>query len=286
MLNISKELKDSFSKLRCERLTFHAENKSLVQSFCNDKNPQLPKILKSIGWEEDESNLCDYYIIKDEESNVLFYFALRMGLLQELYDKERINACKTIFPLLKEYFDVHTTLERKNELNGLIVSLWKKYELTTDLILSAQDVEKGKLTDKKNDTNENTTQVWQTHPAIELAFFCQNSDCKDVIKELGFQRHFGSAIFWYYIIPKILKAQQYIGCEFVYLFAADKKNRGKLMDYYNTSLHFEQTIFLNGIKPQQDNNCFFMCQKVSELRRFQIDYLENFSFANNPDINM
>lgn len=287
MLQISKDLKNSLLHLSCERLTFRDKNQDYIQTFVNERNPQLPKILKTSGWNEDATGLCDYYIIKDADNLVLFFFALRAGLVQELYDKDRIEACKTIFPLLSEYLNVNTSGERKKELSAQIIPLWRKYELTSDLILSAQeDIEKEKLIDRATDTNDNTTQVWQTHPAIELAFFCQNADSKDRIKDLGFQRHFGSAVFWYYIMPIIIKVQKYIGCEFVYLFAADQKNRGKLMDYYNTNLHFEQKFFLNGIKPLQDNNCFFMCQKVENLQKFQIDYLANFSFSNNPDVNV
>lgn len=287
MLQISEDLKESLSYLSCERLTFHKENKDYIQSFSNDRNPQLPKILKASGWIEDATGLCDYYIIKNKDNDILFFFALRAGLVQELYDKDRIEACKTIFPLLNEYLNVSTSEERKQELSSQIIPLWRKYELSSDLILSAQeDIEKDKLIDRITDTNENTTQVWQTHPAIELAFFCQNTDSKEIIKGIGFQRHFGSAVFWYYIMPIINEVQRHIGCEFVYLFAADQKNRGKLMDYYNTNLHFEQTFFLNGIKPLADNNCFFMCQRVEKLREFQIDYLANFSFSNNPSVDV
>lgn len=285
-MNIPQELRIVMDSLHCERLTSDTDNKVLIQNFQNDKNPQLPKILKSEGWENDESGICDYYILKDNESNILFFFAIRSGLVLEPYNLDRIEVCKKIYPLLQVYYNPTTKTEKKQEIEKFITPLWKQYELSPDLIISAQNAIEDKQNDRVVDQNGNTTLVWKTHPAVELAFFCQNSDCKETIKGLGFQRHFGSAVFWYYIIPKILKAQTYIGCEYVYLFAADKKNQGKLMDYYNTSLHFEQTIFLNGLKPQQDNNCFFMCQKVSELRKFQIDYLENFSFTNNPDINM
>lgn len=287
MLQISKELKDCMSDLRCERLTFRKENKTLIQSFNNDQNKQLPKILKSIGWKEDSSCCCDYYLVKDRDDNILFFFALKAGLVQVLYNKERIEACKTVYPLLVEYFDINTSKQRKDELYKRIIPVWKKYELTTELIVSAQnDIEQEKQKDRTTDTNGNTTQVWQTHSAIELAFFCQNTDCKDIIQKLGFKRHFGSAVFWYYIMPIVLKIQKYIGCEYVYLFAADRINRGKLMDHYNTSLHFEQTIYLSGIKPMQDNNCFFMCQKVETLQQYQKDYIKNFSFSNNPNISM
>ena len=286
MIAIPQELKDVMSQLCCERLTFRNENHALIQKIQNVRNPQLPKILKSAGWADDETCNCDYYIVKDADSDVLFFFAIRCGLVQELYNKDRIDACVMLLPLLKEYFNPATPTARKQELGNQIVPLWTKYELTADLIVSAQDAMSEKQVDRINDPNQNTTQVWKTHSAIELAFFCQNTDCKDKIRALGFPKHFGTMVFWYYIMPKILKVRKYAGCEYAYLFAADQVNRGSLMDYYNTNLHFDQTIFLNGIKPQQDNNCFFMCQKISELVKFQEDYLTKFSFGKTPDSSM
>jgi len=286
MIVIPQELQDVMSQLCCERLTSRDENRALIQSVQNDRNQQLPIILKSVGWNEDENSNCDYYIVKDADNDVLFFFAIRCGLVQELYNKERIEACIYIHPLLKEYVNPATSIERKSELLNQIVPIWKKYELTPDLITTAQNAIQGKQEDLVADQNQNTTQVWNTHSAIELMFFCQNTECKDKIISLGFPKHFGTMVFWYYIMPKILETRKYVGCEYVYLFAADRVNRGHLMDYYNTNLHFDQTIFLNGIKPQLDNNCFFMCQKISELIKYQEDYLTKFSFGNTPDSSM
>lgn len=286
MISIPKELTDVMSQLCCERLTFCDKNQKLIQTVQNDRNPQLPMILKSTGWKDDATSKSDYYIVKDADSNILFFFAIRCGLVQDLYDTERIEACNSLYPLFKEMFHTATTESRRNELRNQILPVWNKYELTPDLIISAQDAIKGKKEDRDFDQNNNTTQVWNTHPAIELALFCQNTDCKEKIKNLGFHKHFGTMVFWYYIMPMIMEARKLVGCEYVYLFAADSVNRGRLMDYYNSNLHFDQTIFLSGIKPQQDNNCFFMCQKVSELVKFQEDYLSMFRFDKTPDSSM
>ena len=177
MISIPHELEKVMNQLQCERLTSNEDNHALIQNVQNDKNPQLPKILKSIGWKDDKAEKCDYYIVKDADSDVLFFFAIRCGLVQDLYDPERIDACKGLLPLLKELFNPSTTENRKRELNALIAPVWQKYELSADLIQSAQDALNSKQEDYVVDPNKNTTRVWNTHPAIELAFFCQNSDC-------------------------------------------------------------------------------------------------------------
>lgn len=62
---------DSFS---CERLTANEANEHLIQSFENKRNSGLADYLKQNAWEEDKSNAIAFYLVKNVERQILFFF--------------------------------------------------------------------------------------------------------------------------------------------------------------------------------------------------------------------
>jgi hypothetical protein len=75
----------------------------------------------------------------------------------------------------------------------------------------------------------------------------------------------GETLFWHFIVPKMLEINTLIGCEFVYLFAADPTVNGSLTNYYREKLHFNTMTHLGTIKPSYDLNCFFMGNRLRSL---------------------
>ena len=86
-------------------------------------------------------------------------------------------------------------------------------------------------------------------------------------------------MFWTYIAPLIYEIQMRIGCQYVFLFAADLSEDGVLINYYDVALKFKKNPKFGTNKPFYDFCCEFMCQEICELRKNREDYFDNF----NPD---
>ena len=82
-MKITEEQRKVLDSFSCERLAGKPENMWIVEDFYNSRNPQLEQNLKDKAYEEDENNTTAYYVIKDEEGSVVFYFSLKCGMLYE-----------------------------------------------------------------------------------------------------------------------------------------------------------------------------------------------------------
>ena len=89
----------------------------------------------------------------------------------------------------------------------------------------------------------------------------------------------GQTLFWYKIVPIISKLQDSVGCQFVFLFAADATPDNTLVNYYNVSLKFEKLENVGTSKPYYDLCCEFMSQEVNKIKSERDNFLSNF----NPD---
>ena len=83
--------------------------------------------------------------------------------------------------------------------------------------------------DKEHEENEQIIRVGHTYPGIEIMHFCSNDSMKERWKSFGINHPMGEVMFWQYIAPIIYGIQERIGCQYVYLFAADASEDGNLI---------------------------------------------------------
>lgn len=133
--------------------------------------------------------------------------------------------------------------------------------------------------DKTHEGNEQIVRVGHTYPAVDLVNFCSNDIAKDIWNECGIKHPMGEVMFWKYIVPIILQVQVHIGCQYLFLFAADMSEDATLINYYNVALKFRQPTDIGTNKPQYDLCCQFMCQEIGNLKKNQEEFFDNF----NPD---
>ena len=133
--------------------------------------------------------------------------------------------------------------------------------------------------DKKQEPNPKIIRVSTSRPAIELVEFCANDQYKDCWNRYGFPSHrkMGETLFWHFIVPKMLEVNTLIGCEFVYLFAADSSPDRNLINYYEVRLRFEQKDKLGASKPFYDFTCPFLCQNIEDMADYREYYLDTFN---------
>ena len=135
---------------------------------------------------------------------------------------------------------------------------------------------------------ENIIRTKKSFPSVELEHFCAydpigllppyvpksyakafKAEHNPVLKrwnQMGMgNQSLGTTVFWNFVEPKIREIRDLVGCQYLYLFAADEKKDGDLTNYYK-KLGFDFRDDINVTKPAYDFQCFFMCQEVSSLR--------------------
>ena len=104
-----------------------------------------------------------------------------------------------------------------------------------------------------------------------------NEEAKGLWASYGLPKRMGETLFWHCVVDKIEEACKRVGCQYLYLFAADNKPDGNLVAYYNTRLHFDKDSDLNANKPHFDFKCRFMCQDVETLRKNKTYFYDHFN---------
>ena len=87
----------------------------------------------------------------------------------------------------------------------------------------------------------------------------------------------GKVLFWYFfpsITEEILKI---IGCEYLFLFAADSTDDRTLVAYYKVDLKFEEPNLIATNKPLFDFECIFLSQKIEDLQKNKKEFFNNFN---------
>jgi len=116
-------------------------------------------------------------------------------------------------------------------------------------------------------TNRTSIYSFDNLTAIELSNFAVNDNYRlynDIMA------HIGSYIFSEFIMPCVLKIQEYVGSAYLYIFALPEE---KLMNHYCTmgfcrikNKRLEKFIHRH-IKPAYDKNCIFMYQQIQQKDR-------------------
>lgn len=249
--------------------------------------------MKEAAWIEDINGDTKVYLVKDIQTGVIvFFFALKAGLLYraigdddyELTTKEReiINLCiEYRLDPVNEYTEddvFEWYADEPLDKNKLIRIIEEKI----DVKLAA------KADQNKVEDNVNIVRVSKTFPGIVLTHFCKNEECsfsEELLFPLGFY------VFWELIIEKVLQIASILGCQYLYLFSADrtedvgniveplidyiyadiydeldeKTPAYKLVDYYKNELKFEDVQNMTILKPSYDFECFSLIQPIRKL---------------------
>lgn len=290
-MRITKAQEAVLDGFLCQRLSSDPGNKKLVRNFECARNRGLAAYLRYRGWTEDTTGATTFYVIKDQQNKILLYFSLKCG---SLFDPLNVDELMEQVERYKKTLEAIHNRRRgtaQDEELALVEQLVMDYgmslgQLEWTLRNEMQDL-KQKLVeaerDRYGDPNRMISQVVRTYPAVELVHFCINDDARDTWNKLKrkykFTRSMGEVLFWRFVAPIIANVNNVLGCQYVYLFAADDSRNRSLVNYYQVALNFSQPGDIGTSKPRYDFTCEFMCQEIGELRSFRDYYFENF----NPD---
>lgn len=249
----------------------------------------MVEYLQRLAWDEDNEGKTAFYLIKSPDDEVAMFFSLKCGAL---FDPLEEAAIERRAEILKNQLRILQGIDGDGKEREIAIQLLEQFRLGKDIPIEKikqrikTDARQMKNIlaqidyDKKHEGNSKIVRVGNTYPGIELVHFCSNDLTKERWKALGLKHPMGEVMFWHHIAPIIYGIQDVIGCQYVFLFAADASEDGLLVNYYNVALKFEQPTEVATNKPRYDLCCEFMCQEISKLKKNRQEYFDNF----NPDI--
>lgn len=277
-MKITESQLELLRSLKCERLSSNTANFSLINDFYNTRNNSLVDTLQGDAYDDDENNRIAYYIVKTVDDKILFFFSLKCGLLyDEFIEGDRLKEIKSFYDtILRMSLDETQSVENKKAIASILESVRskkgiKKEDVARVLHLSVDSDEFSKIFSK------NLKNVGRTFPGVELVHFCANDAHREEWDEYDLPQNMGTTIFWYFIVPKILEMLKIVGCEYVFLFAADLTPYEELIRYYSDQLKFEKADEHCVAIPMYDFTCQFMSQKTCELEGKRKQFFEEFN---------
>ena len=82
------------------------------------------------------------------------------------------------------------------------------------------------------------------------------------------------SFFWQFLIPKIFELRKIVGCEYLFLFAADLTPDEILINYYKSNLGFTDSNEHGTAIPFYDNGCKFLYQELKNIEERALFYNE------------
>ena len=278
-MNITPEQSSVLDSFVCQRLSSDVENMRLVDGFSNHINDAIAQTLKNEAFEEDESNSTAYYVVKSPDGRILFFFSLKCGLLFDYFiNPELLNQLQRLAKELNDLSDDRSlTPQQIHDINDVMEKIRTNKGIVKEDIHKLRLQKIDILEELEKEFNANIARVGKTFSGIELVHFCSNTDTDELWESFGFPQLRGTIIFWYFVVPKVLEALKYVGCQYLFLFAADKSKEEKLVRYYENQLNFIKPDELATAKPFYDFTCKFMCHEISTLEQERREFLENFN---------
>ena len=217
-------------------------------------------------------------MVKDRDDNVLFFFSLKCGLLfDEFIEGEKLTRLKELCSTLSEKLNRGNVPEEDMDgLKAILESVrakkgLKKDEVARILHTTTDSQEINSIFDK------NIKNVGKTFAGVEIVHFCANDDCREVWDKYNLDQSLGAIVFWHFIVPLIFELRKIVGCEYLFLFAADCDPDEHLVNYYSQKLKFKKADEHSAAMPIYDFTCKFMYQEIAELEEKRMKFYENFN---------
>lgn len=314
---MTTEQKAYLESLVCQRISRAEGNKQVIAAFENRKSsPGITGALKN-GWGTDKTDKVAFYIIKDPADNQpLLFFSLKCGEVHQPLNPAKLDStlknalmllkaaearCGCIpatrsLPLLKLYFQSVNILSRAESKEEIEIREWATEAIEKQLVdgqlperawlgitrrICRNQAKLEQYMAEMALEKDNIIRTKKTFAAVELVHFCAHEPARKKWAEMGMTQSMGKTLFWQFIEPVIRQLRELVGCEYLYLFAADGDREGKLCSLYR-ELGFDFREDLHVTKPAYDFCCFFMCQDVRKLRTRKKEFQKSYNMPKEP----
>lgn len=282
-MNPTKEQQAIIDSLRCERLSSDRNNLRLVGSFYNRRNNSLADILQNEAYEEDIDGSIAYYVVKNAQGDILFFFSLKSGLLYDQHiDEKTLKFMKKVNTFVQDNLaNPAINAAEVNKLTSFLEKIRSHKGITKADLEQLPNNGSSLFEDLELELNKDITHVGKTYSAVELVHFCANDAVCNWWDHLQLPCSLGTLVFWHFIVPIVLQSRQLLGIQYFFLFAADLSEEGSLVKYYNEFLKFTLDTDRATVKPLYDLSCKFMYQETKDL---EVNRFSFFSHFNTEDI--
>ncbi len=268
-MNINEDQRTILDHLHCVRLTCHPNAMRLVEDFSNPKNEVLVDYIQGDAFEEDSIGKAACYLILDSDEDILCYFALKTGLLYDEFQEWReYEKYKKINNILKDRIAKTNSEEAKL----LLTENERKLKEAKDNLKKIVGIIEAFPLHK---------QVDRSYSAIELSHFCVNEKFREKWEKykLGERNRMGITLFWNFIVEKAIQVSQLIGCEYLYLFAADSTPDHFLVNHYKGFMGFREDLKVLSLQPKFDFKCTFLCNTIEAFKKGRDSFFKHFNDA-------
>lgn len=278
-MRITEEQERALGELECVRLSSDDSHLRTVDSFENYKNSNVVDALKCDGFAEDEARSITYYLIRDKDKHIFFFFALKCGsLYDEFIEGEQLQGLRTTYAKIVALLQSEKTTPEEKEIWSLLLEKTRaKKKLKKEEIarLKSKPLDGDSMNLLLGSEEKN---VGRTFSGIELVYFCANDEMRELWKQkFAFNQKIGAVVFWTFVVPKVLEARELVGCEYLYLFAADNTADKTLVNYYRSNLFFSDETEHKTAIPLYDFACTFMYLRTKDLEESQKRFFNDFN---------
>lgn len=278
-MRITPEQLNILESLKCERLSSNPDNLRLVDNFFNRRNSSLVHTLQNEAMEEDEDGSIAYYVVKDTNENILFFFSLKSGSLYDSHlDTKVIQLLKSLNIFVQtSLLDPDLTDGQRAELTSFQEKIRSHKGITKYDLDNLPKKKEDLFADLEHELSKNVTHVGKTYSSIELVHFCANNEYDELWESYGLPYSIGIIVFWHFIVKIILQAKDLLGIQYLFLFAADLSDDGSLVGFYKDHLNFQRDEERATVKPIYDLSCEFMYQETKGLAEKCQEFFDNFN---------
>lgn len=283
---ITNDQRAYLDSLVCQRISDDETNRAVIDKFSNDQNFSLPYALKN-GWGQDRKDKVAYYIVKEpgEDAEPLLFFSLKCGELFVPFNRDKLQTALDYSAALLDAAHGHDAPQWAKDVVEKCKVDGKLPQRSLEKFLDRHMRNIAKWNDYAMEIQlegENIIRTKKTMAAVELVHFCVHAPAVEKWKAMGMgSQGIGKTMFWKFVVPIIQQIRGLVGCEYIYLLAADAEKEGHLVNYYQ-GLGFEAPKDLYVNKPEYDFRCFFMCQKVTSLHKRQLEFFRSYNKSREP----
>ncbi len=274
------EVRKYFRRFTCEVLTSSEMNKTEIENFSSPRNKNLEQYLKKEAWYHDSDGCTRVYLIKDPQGQIVLYFSLKCSAVFTTHALD--DRYQELEPAEKEFVQMllDARINNNSELFYEYMKWGKSAFSNFNVIAQIQEHQYASKMESQVTADSNyVLKVDKCYAAIELQHFCKHNGYK-LPTDINFPLGFG--LFWEKIVPLIEEITHKVGCEYLFLFAADcseNPNEKRLISYYKEALCFMELDDegVIALKPEYDDNCIGLLQKTQSLSTMREYAWESFS---------
>ena len=245
------------------------EQRQIMDIFCCEKSI-----------EEDKNGNLASFVVLAPNGFPLVFFSLRCGELFKGVSMHKMNIAHEAYLALEKLMNDRCVMQEEKDVALNKLRKAQDEGLNLDDIGNLEEKYKSWSIDKRIDGEKEVNRVLESYPAIELKLFGINKSAEVYWESIGFPRDIkmGETLFWNNVVRVLQDVRSYIGCQYVYLFAADEEPDGQLVQYYKVRLGFDANVNISTNKPHFDWKCQFLYQEMDSLfsgKKHFFHYLKN-----------